>query len=723
MSILGAFKHYLALAFSFTEEDPFFLHENRYRIFNHSELDDSKITRSRPPKLEPELEEFFSPMGERAVLVRKYDKVLDCLLSLNCVRLVRGQDETADPDFNYSIVFLGAKRDGRGLDWEWKNVLTCLLLKLGSIYISVKHLLRIYFLTKLEHHQERLETYRDSNCTSFFLEIPQEMIDEHQQLKWWDSKLNLSYWSSPIFGRMFLANLWPIGLVFSSITLWHISLRTKELRLDCLAFLLNSEGESRRAEREIAAIIESLTHHTTQMVGRYNHREDYIISAGRESAGQEFRYRSYYLEPTKFSLRRTRPASVSIVDADELVETLRRIKSKRLVRPAPSDKKFEYILLPFITHGAIVGVKMACFGVLAFFIPVTIDSYFTYQTMSQQNNQTETYFRIASRFRSGAGWNNSKIMRHELTRIITGQTYQHNNCTEMGYNQTRTSQSLRAFMDQEENRGKINFSVVESFSSSNLCNYLCEYWPVLLDVSMFTVIPVSVLMIWMHIQLNSILLQVHWIWQIKNQLNWCTKLARKLNLRKETLFLSSNFMKSPNRREMSSLTKDEIDLEKDQVELAECLTICYINYMLFQRRHKRSKRLMNFLISQIAVFATLSYTTVYLATDLHKCGWKNLVLGTAIVLFICNVSLVLACSVCKSFESLVKRKYYLIAQLAKDSLKPRGNLIVSLWIRQLTTKKEIENFIAPNFVGIRVSVEKIFSINTYVLLFWFLMIR
>jgi len=718
----------IAMARDFTKDDPFFLQENRHRIFNCSG-DDPK-THGGSPKTEPELEEFFSPTGNRTALVRKYEWILACMLRLNCIRLVRGQDDTRDPYFNYSIVFLCSKRDGRGLEWDWKNVLTCLLLILGSIYILVKHLLRIYFLTELELYQVKVAALKEWASSLPETTVPQAMIDKHQQLKWWDSRLSLSYWPSPIFGRMFLANLWPIAFAFSLVTLWRVVSRKEKLRLDSLAFLLEPESESRRVEREIEIIIESLAHETIQMVDGHHSRPsgNFMISlahrkqgATYEIDGQELGSGSNYLKSLELSSSRTRFAFVSLADAQEFVETLRRIKRKRLVRPAPSDKKFGSILLPFITDGAIVGLQLSFFITLAFFIPITIHSYFTYRTIDQQRNQTETYSRNAGKFESEARLNDSKIICAVQTGMITGQTYERINCTEMGHNPTRESWTLRAFIDQQENREKIDLGASQSFCSSHLWDYLREYWSVLIDISLFAVISENVMTLWLNIQFNSNMILVHWIRQIKNQLKLCAKLAENLTHKKRTL-LSSGTRRDLPGRETSSLT-DEIDLEKDQVELAECLTICYINYMLFRRRHKRSKRLMNFLISQIAIFATSSYTTVYISTDFHRCDWKNLILGTGIVLALCNIYLVLACLVCKSFEALVKQKCYLIAQLAKDPLKPRGNLIVSLWFRQLAVKNEIEDFIAPNFLGMRVSVEKLFSINTYILLFWFLMIR
>jgi len=678
---------------------------------------------------EPELEKFFSPFGARNALLKRYEKSLNVLLRLNCLKIVKDQDESEEQHSNYSIIFICSGQDGQGFEWSLKNIFTTLLLTLSSFYVVVEHLLRVYFFRRLDLHREKLETLGNLTESSRSVRLSQSLLEEHEQLAWWSSRLSLSYWPNGMFGRMFLANLWPMAFAFSLITLCRIIFQKEKLQIDALAFILTPEQECRRTQQEIDTIIETLAWQTMNSVDsrRFWPSEECAFSLNRQKqdhTDELGRKKSYsadnYLRPSERSRNGTNLSFVSPLEARELVETLKRIKKRRLVRLATLDRKLGSVLLPSLVCGVSAGLLFSYYVTFAFFIPVTSRSFSIFQRASQSTRRIENLEWNTGQIHAEIVLNSSKSICHELDGFILGQAY---DC--MGIYDNR-SEDNRSSKNSTEEKYQIRFHVdiLQVLPFTDMKNYVKHFWLVLFEVSVFAIISECVVALWLSLQFVTSVIQVHWIWQIKNQFQLCAKLAEQLSLRRQQMVpRQSTSAGNHTLRERSESANEEIKLAQDQRSLLEYLTICYVNYTLFRRHHERSKRLMNFFISQIAICAISSYSSVYLSIDFHKCNWKHLMLGTGFVLALCNIYLVTACLISKSFENMVKQHYYLMAHLARGPLEPKSTLIVDLWARQLLVRREIEDFIGPKFLHVRISVEKFFSINTYVFLFWFLMIR
>jgi len=263
----------------------------------------------------------------------------------------------------------------------------------------------------------------------------------------------------------------------------------------------------------------------------------------------------------------------------------------------------------------------------------------------------------------------------------------------------------------------------EQFSFLDMGIFIRQHLQLLSELFSSALLCASIITLWLNLQFVSNIIQVHWIWQIKNQLTLCTGLARKLMIKGNYVPHPRGNRKGANREDQMSINSARSSLADDKEKLVEYMTICYVNLMLFCYRHKSFKELMNFFISQAGFFAILSYGSLYLSTDFDGWDWKKLMIGTGLILSVCDLYLLWACLTSKSFEMLVKQQHYMMAYLADNALELKGKLIVKLWARQLMNRREIEDFIAPKFLNLRITMERFFSINTYILLLWFLIIR
>jgi len=553
-------------------------------------------------------------------------------------------------------------------------------------------------------------------------------MEEYRQVQWWSTKLSLSFWPDLVMPRMLLATMWPLTFSFSLLALCRIITRKEELNIDVLAIVLEPEQACRWIQKEIEALIETTAEQAMSVVGSDSScNSDGATETSLDSLDQQqiprdqigivkYPIKPGYLETLSLSSSQTKFSFVPFSGARQLVEILERIKQEHLVRPVLFHEK----LPSNVTLSAFSTICVHLLGLFSFFAAlfafITIKSYFT----PDGQNRLDIFLNNIDQIRSGSGFNNSKTMCLQLENMRIGHMNTIAECEAFSKNNeaihTKTSYQLDANL--------LRYLILE-FPVDALRKLLPFGWKhlfLIIELVFVASVPASVAALWLNFCLISSLIQLQWIWQIRNQMNLCSRLAEKIYHRRLTLF-QSIAQRQINAGGGTDMKDTERELQRDEEKLIECLTICYINFMLFRRRHGRVRKLLDFLISQIAIFASSSYASVYLSTDFHSCTLGYIMFGTGFVLALLNAYLVTGCVICKAFELLVKEHHYMAAYLARCSLEPKGKLIRGLWARQLLVRKEIENFIAPKFLHISLSVDKFISINSYVLLFWFITIR
>lgn len=198
-----------------------------------------------------------------------------------------------------------------------------------------------------------------------------------------------------------------------------------------------------------------------------------------------------------------------------------------------------------------------------------------------------------------------------------------------------------------------------------------------------------------------------WIYQIQRQMDECRSLMTQL------LGLQAS---KPTSKAKYSLMEPNSELEQE-CELK--LTVAYLNFELFRREHKDRRRLINFLLFQATLITIESLVLCFVVAKYLNAQYTFVILAQASLVFAMMNIFIISSTL---FELLVERVMKQALNLVTTSCRIeslRGAIVVDLWRRQLLDVKEIRRIYAPGAFGIRVTADKLVTVNTWLVILYY----
>lgn len=223
--------------------------------------------------------------------------------------------------------------------------------------------------------------------------------------------------------------------------------------------------------------------------------------------------------------------------------------------------------------------------------------------------------------------------------------------------------------------------------------------------------------------------QIMWIRQIEAQLEECILMMEASGTRRR---LTGS--KRPFSGGQSSATGFVVWLDEPEVatippiahseldNLIKSLTVTFLNYELFKRRQSNYRRLINFILSQLAVLVAGMLIVCYLAgTNIKNIDKRILLFAATFLVFLLNVYMFLAATKMRYVGRVIAKMMKLIARAA--SLSMQQSQMIALWHRQILNEREAEQLFSSSVFTIYVSYNKIITLNGYLMILWIVLIR
>lgn len=165
--------------------------------------------------------------------------------------------------------------------------------------------------------------------------------------------------------------------------------------------------------------------------------------------------------------------------------------------------------------------------------------------------------------------------------------------------------------------------------------------------------------------------------------------------------------------------------QAEDEQLAEALMITYLNFELFRRQQREFSRLTNFLLGQIGALTGVTIVLSYIVGVASSSASRNLLLlyMCSIMAFFMDAYLISGAMFTSKIRHIMKGIAKLVASCTLVSENStRGFYIHYLWRRQMMSETQTMRFFAPNLFGIRLSFEKVITLNGYFVGLWLVLL-
>lgn len=199
-----------------------------------------------------------------------------------------------------------------------------------------------------------------------------------------------------------------------------------------------------------------------------------------------------------------------------------------------------------------------------------------------------------------------------------------------------------------------------------------------------------------------------WLRQIRDQLKHCLELATQLAIPDDDSL------------ELIECNNNNNNLDSN---LLKALTITFLNYELFRRQHKNYLAVTNFLILQLSILlADVMLCTYYIGAICKDPEYNQLIiLFSVYVGALVNGHIVSSAIMTGNLEQMMKDIMKLLAVCTSNSM--HATHIVGLWRLQVMNERDTLDFYANKLLGVIISYKQVFSMNSYIIILWFILYR
>ena len=473
-----------------------------------------------------------------------------------------------------------------------------------------------------------------------------------------------------------------IAMLFYLMPAAHL-VKCEQLRLDCLAFLLDPVNERRRLKSRIETITSNLTAAAPSPPSLA-----FALGGGGGGAAQ--------FQPPQ-PVESCRSARIL------MIRVLAKVHHFQLTRPIVLNSKWHCDVLTLIR------VQLTSFLLISGLAPLIGSLGLLGQEILSRTSERLKLVECYSNAQLAAAASSSQLNKvaQETTRQVAypNQVLLPEMRADLQENYRDATSWFRylylAFV--YETRAYFNPSVAVHLLELLLVHLFLPLWSVN----------------WANIFMFGFVHKISWLLQIKSQLESCIELvvlARELSATRS----------EPPRFHTNELLIVQTN-QLDQLIL-ERLTIFFINFELFRRQHKAFHEYSSLIVLQAACLSLVSVFAAYLIIlDTQTEFRMSVYYATAFTFGYMNLYLIVSSLAPKLLEKIMRRSVNLLANLAATSGRTTSNLndseIVELIRRELLSEEQVLRFSAIHVFELSISYDKLIAFNAYALCGWLLLGR